>query len=85
MTKSEQRLHDCKLLLEVLRHRTEGSLHPRTDLLNVAYALGFDKDYGLELIHYLRVNGYIEHDRATYQAKLTNTGSKFAERSDIAA
>ena len=85
MTKSEQRLHDCKLLLEVLKHRTEGSLHPQADLLNVAYALGLSKQYGLELISYLRVNGYIEHDRTTYQARLTDSGSRMVKRRDLAA
>lgn len=85
MTKSEQRLHDCKLLLEVLKHRTEGSLHPQADLLNVAYALGFDKAYGLELINYLRINGFINHDRLTYQARLTEAGTRFVHRSHIAA
>ena len=85
MTKSEQRLHDCKLLLEVLKHRTEGSFHPQADLLNVAYALRFSKQYGLEPISYLRVNGYIEHDRATYQARLTDSGSRMVKRGDLAA
>ena len=40
MTQQEKRHNDRNLLLEVLRHRVEGSLHPQMNALNVAYSLG---------------------------------------------
>lgn len=85
MTQQEKRHNDRNLLLEVLRHRVEGSLHPQMNALNVAYSLGFEKDYAIELIHYLRVNGLIELDNESFKARLTSAGLRKPDSSDLAA
>lgn len=83
MTDHQKRNNDRNLLLQVLRHRVEGSLHPKTNALNVAYSLGFEKDYAVELIQYLHVNGYIELDRETFKARITSSGNR--DSTEIAA
>jgi hypothetical protein len=85
MTEQEKRNNDRNLLLEVLKHRVEGSLHPQTNALNVAYSLGFETEYAKELISYLRINGFIELDRETLKARVTSSGIRRADSSDLAA
>lgn len=85
MTKQEQRNNDRNLLLEVLQHRVEGSLHPQTNALNVAYSLGFETEYAKDLINYLKINGFIELDKDTFKAKVTTSGNRRSDSSDLAA
>ena len=85
MSEQEKRNSDRNLLLEVLKHRVEGSLHPQTNALNVAYSLGFETEYAKDLINYLKINGFIELDYQTFKARVTTSGIRRADSSDIAA
>ncbi len=85
MTEQEKRNNDRHLLLEVLNHRVEGSLHPQTNALNVAYSLGFETEYAKDLINYLKINGFIEIGHETYKATITSSGVRRAGSSDLAA
>ncbi|HAW21136.1 MAG TPA: hypothetical protein DCX14_13230 [Flavobacteriales bacterium] len=85
MSDQEKKYRDCYLLLEKLYHQLNGSLNTRTDILNCAYALGFERDYGLDLIGYLKVNGFIESLGQTTKVMLTAYGLQTAQRIDLAA
>jgi hypothetical protein len=85
MSEIEQKHIDRYLLLEKLHHRLEGSLHSSTDILSAAYGLGFETDYSLDLLKYLKVNGYIEAIGKTTNVMLTPFGLRTAMRIDLAA
>lgn len=85
MSDIEKKHADRYHLLEMLHHRLEGSPHAHTDILSVAYQMGVDTEYALDLISYLRVNGYIETVDKTTSAALTPYGLRIAERSELAA
>jgi hypothetical protein len=85
MSEIEQKHIDRYLLLDKLHHRLEGSLHGHTDILSVAYSVGFETDYALDLIKYLKVNGYVDSIGITNSVLLTPYGLRTAERSEIAA
>lgn len=85
MSEIEKKHIDRYHLLELLHHRLEGSLHAHTDALTIAYQMGVETDYALDLIRYLKVNGYIEAFGNTNHVMLTPYGLRIAERSEIAA
>ena len=85
MSEIEQKHADRYQLLERLHHQLEGSLHAHSDILSLAYIMSFETEYALELIKYLKVNGYIESIGNTTQVMLTPYGLRTAERSELAA
>lgn len=85
MSDIEKKHADRYHLLEMLHHRLEGSLHAHTDILSIAYQMGAETDYALDLIRYLRVNGYVEAIGITNNVMLTPYGLRIAERSELAA
>ncbi|MEZ4720433.1 MAG: hypothetical protein R2813_00985 [Flavobacteriales bacterium] len=85
MSEIEKKHIDRYHLLEVLHHRLEGSLHSHTDVLSIAYQMGLETEYAIDLIRYLKINGYIETLGNTTIAMLTDHGLRAAIRSELAA
>lgn len=76
---------DLNRLLLRISQRQQGSHHSQINVLNVAYSLGFETAYALELIDYLRVHGYIELNHFDHICMLTPEGWKEANRNSAVA